>query len=189
MSVKRPWVTLFSQTGSEIYNISKKLNRAPDIIVTNKPKDKILDINPDLFDEYFNRFVWLPKKPTIEEYIRVIPKNSFVTLHGWLRIIPPEICDMYEIYNGHPAPIHLYPSLKGLDKQEDLYKYKEKYNKIGCVIHKVTPVLDDGKIVVSIDKINDVRSVEDAYKKVIPLSLQSWIQFFNDYLPNKMHSR
>ena len=52
MSIKRPWVTFFSQTGSEIYKISKKLGRVPDIIVTNKSKDKILDINPDLFDEY-----------------------------------------------------------------------------------------------------------------------------------------
>jgi folate-dependent phosphoribosylglycinamide formyltransferase PurN len=189
MPVKLNWVTFFSQTGSEIYKISKKVNRVPDVIVTNKPKDQILDINQDLYFEYGDRIVFLPKKPSIEEYRQVIPKDALVTLHGWLRIIPPEICEEYEIYNGHPAPIHLYPSLKGLDKQEDLYKYKEKYNKIGCVIHRVTPVLDDGEIIISIDQINDIESAEDAYKKVIPLSLQSWIQFFNDYLPNKMHIR
>jgi folate-dependent phosphoribosylglycinamide formyltransferase PurN len=189
MPVKYKWACLFSQSGSEIYNISKKINRNPDIIITNKPKDKFLEIKPELFEECGDKFIWLSKKPSVEEYKQAIPQNTLVTLHGWLRIIPPEICDLYEIYNGHPAPIHLYPSLKGLDKQEDLYKYKEKYNKIGCVIHKVTSVLDDGEIVVSIDKINDVRSIEDAYKKVIPLSLQSWIQFFNDYLSNKMHSR
>jgi Formyl transferase len=189
MQVNKKWCVFFSQTGSEIYKISKKINRVPDVIITNKPVHDVSSIKPELFEECGHKFVWLPKKPSVEEYRQVIPKEAFVTLHGWLRIIPPEICQEFEIYNGHPAPIHLYPSLKGLDKQEDLYKYKEKYNKIGCVIHRVTPVLDDGEIIISIDQINDIESVEDAYKKVIPLSLQSWIQFFNDYLPNKMHIR
>ncbi len=27
------------------------------------------------------------------KFIKGNPKNSIVTLHGWLRIIPPEICD------------------------------------------------------------------------------------------------
>ena len=29
------WVTLFSQSGSEIYNLSLELGRLPDIILTN----------------------------------------------------------------------------------------------------------------------------------------------------------
>ncbi|NDB86877.1 MAG: hypothetical protein EB127_29935, partial [Alphaproteobacteria bacterium] len=85
--MSRPWVTLFSQTGSEIYNISKKINRVPDVIITNKPKDKFLEIKPELFDEHGHKFVWLSKRPTVEEYIEAIPFGSFVTLHGWLRII------------------------------------------------------------------------------------------------------
>jgi folate-dependent phosphoribosylglycinamide formyltransferase PurN len=107
MPITQPWVTFFSQTGSEIYKISKKINRVPDVIITNKTKDKILEINEDLFFEHVDKIVWLPKKPTIEEYRQAIPKDAFVTLHGWLRIIPPEICKEFEIYNLHPAPIHL----------------------------------------------------------------------------------
>ena len=146
MPVKRPWVTFFSQTGSEIYKISKRLNRAPYIIITNKTKDKILDINPDLFDEYIDKIVWLSKKPTVTEYIQVIPGDAFVTLHGWLRIVPPEICEMYEIYNLHPAPIHLegYDKYKGKDPQVRIFEDKAKYS--GNVIHKCIAELDAGEI-------------------------------------------
>ena len=146
MQNKRPWVTFFSQTGSEIYKISKKLERVPDIIVTNKSKDKILEINPDLFDEYLDRFVWLPKKPTVEDYKQVIPEGALVTLHGWLRIIPPEVCELFEIYNLHPAPIHLegYEKYKGKDPQARIFEDKAKYS--GNVIHECIPELDAGKI-------------------------------------------
>jgi folate-dependent phosphoribosylglycinamide formyltransferase PurN len=144
--MKKNWVVLFSQTGSEIYKISEHLNRVPDIIITNKSKDKILEINPNLFDEYIDRFVWLPNKPTITEYINAIPSNSLVTLHGWLRIVPPEICDMYEIYNLHPAPIHLegYDKYKGKDPQVRIFEDKAKYT--GNVIHECIAELDAGKI-------------------------------------------
>jgi methionyl-tRNA formyltransferase len=143
---KRTWGTFFSQTGSEIYKISKHIDRVPDIIITNKSKDKILEINPDLFDEYLDKIVWLPQKPAVEDYIRVIPEGSFVTLHGWLRIIPPEVCDMYEIYNLHPAPIHLegYEKYKGKDPQVRIFKDKAKYS--GNVIHKCIAELDAGEI-------------------------------------------
>jgi folate-dependent phosphoribosylglycinamide formyltransferase PurN len=146
MSVDKKWCVLFSQTGSEIYNISKKINRVPDIIITNKPKDKVLEINQDLFFEYIDRIIWLPKKPSIEEYKQVIPKNALVTLHGWLRIIPPEICQEFEIYNLHPAPIHLegYEIYKGKDPQVRIFEDKAKYS--GNVIHKCIAELDAGEI-------------------------------------------
>jgi folate-dependent phosphoribosylglycinamide formyltransferase PurN len=146
MSITQPWVTFFSQTGSEIYKISKRINRIPDVIVTNKTKDKVLEINEDLFFEYVDKIVWLPKKPTIEEYRQVIPKGAFVTLHGWLRIIPPEICKEFEIYNLHPAPIHLegYDKYKGKDPQVRIFEDKATYS--GNVIHECIAELDAGKI-------------------------------------------
>jgi folate-dependent phosphoribosylglycinamide formyltransferase PurN len=147
MSVnKRTWVTFFSQTGSEIYKISKKINRVPDIIITNKPKSKILEINSNLVEEYGAKIVWLQPKPAVLEYINAIPQGSLVTLHGWLRIIPPEICDIYEIYNLHPAPIHLegYDKYKGKDPQARIFEDKAKYS--GNVIHKCIAELDAGEI-------------------------------------------
>jgi folate-dependent phosphoribosylglycinamide formyltransferase PurN len=146
MPITQPWVTFFSQTGSEIYKISKKINRVPDVIVTNKTKDKVLEINEDLFFEYGDKITWLPKKPSVEEYRQVIPKGAFVTLHGWLRIIPPEICQEFEIYNLHPAPIHLegYDKYKGKDPQVRIFEDKAKYS--GNVIHECIAELDAGKI-------------------------------------------
>jgi folate-dependent phosphoribosylglycinamide formyltransferase PurN len=143
---KRTWVTFFSQTGSEIYKISKQINRVPDVIVTNKTKDKVLEINEDLFFEYCDKITWLPKKPSVEEYRQVIPKEAFVTLHGWLRIIPPEICQEFEIYNLHPAPIHLegYDKYKGKDPQVRIFEDKARYS--GNVIHECIAELDAGKI-------------------------------------------
>lgn len=143
---KRNWVTFFSQTGSEIYKISKKINRIPDVIVTNKPKSEILEINTGLIEEYGAKIIWLPPKPSVFDYINAIPPSSVVTLHGWLRIIPPEICCLYEIYNLHPAPIHLegYDKYKGKDPQVRIFEDKAKYS--GNVIHKCIAELDAGEI-------------------------------------------
>jgi folate-dependent phosphoribosylglycinamide formyltransferase PurN len=142
----KKWVTLFSMTGTEIYNISKKINRVPDVIITNKPVHDASSIKPELFEEYGTKFVWLPPKPSVAEYINAIPRDSFVTLHGWLRIIPPEICEKYEIYNLHPAPIHIegYDKYKGKDPQVRIFEDKAKYS--GNVIHECIPELDAGKI-------------------------------------------
>jgi folate-dependent phosphoribosylglycinamide formyltransferase PurN len=142
--MKRPWVTLFSQTGSEIYNISQILNKEPDIIITNKSIDKIDTINQNLIDNFFKKIVFIPKKPTVEEYRFVIPENSFVTLHGYLRILPPEICKQFEIYNLHPAPLKLYPDLKGFTPQERVYREKRDFS--GNTIHKCIAEVDAGEI-------------------------------------------
>jgi len=34
------WVAFYSQTGTEIVNISKKINRYPDLIVSNREEDR-----------------------------------------------------------------------------------------------------------------------------------------------------
>ena len=46
-------------------------------------------------------------------------KHDLITLHGYLRIIPENICKQCKhIYNGHPGLINMYPELKGKDPQE-----------------------------------------------------------------------
>lgn len=186
---RKLWIALFSQTGSELVAISERLGRWPDAILTNN-RDRDWRTNDSPF---YRRNIMTDSPSEIYQILRVY-RNLFadvdiiITLHGFLRILPPDICEMFEIYNGHPAPIHLYPELKGKDKQEDLYKYKDKYPRIGCVIHRVTPILDDGELVVTLDAPNNLTSIEDAYQTLKPLSFNSWMQFFNDYLPNKMSS-
>jgi methionyl-tRNA formyltransferase len=53
---------------------------------------------------------------------------------------------MYEIYNLHPAPIHLegYDKYKGKDPQVRIFEDKAKYS--GNVIHECIAELDAGKI-------------------------------------------
>ena len=175
MSIKRPWVTLFSQTGSEIYNISKTLKRVPDIIITNKSKEKVIDINQDLFYEYMDRIVWLPKKPTPIEYIQAIPGNSLVTLHGWLRIIPPEVCEVYEIYNLHPAPLITYPHLKGKDPQIKTFEEKLKFS--GNTIHKCIAELDAGPILAQNLLNVQNNTLDEIFSRTHKAASDLWVDF------------
>lgn len=168
-------IAFFSQTGSEIVNIAKHRNRWPDLVVTNK--QDIEDVNQELLDNCINKLVIIPNKPSIEEYETAIEQineptnNVVITLHGYLRIFPKEICDKYNIYNGHPGAIHLYSELKGKDPQERALKYP----KIGAVIHKVTADLDEGPIIGVVDKTNKYNSTAEITKALKELSLALWL--------------
>ena len=179
MSV-RPWVTFFSQTGSEIYNISQILNKEPDIIITNKPLDKIDTINQNLLDKFFNKIVFVPKKPTVEQYRLIIPENSFVTLHGWLRIIPPEICDQFEIYNLHPAPLKMYPDLKGFTPQEKVYNEKRDFS--GNTIHKCIAEVDAGDILAENTLFVRGFSLEQIFVETHKKATELWVDFLKNHL-------
>ena len=42
------WITFFSQTGTEIVDLSKKLDRWPDKIITNERPEHLRKINKEL---------------------------------------------------------------------------------------------------------------------------------------------
>lgn len=170
------WVALFSQTGSEICNIAEHISRWPDLILTNN--QRAIDTSDS---RMANRFTILSHQD-IEARLENIASDkpgALVTLHGYLRIMSAVACDLpLEIYNGHPAPIHVYPELKGKDQQERLFTHKHLYSRYGSVIHKVTAVLDDGEVIESVDRANDIASIDDAYNKAKETSLECWIRFF-----------
>jgi len=143
------WKALFSQSGSEIYEISTRIGRFPDTIITNKSFEDLDKINPKLLEAAFDRFIFVPKKPTIVEYREAIKSADMVTLHGFLRVLPSEICGRYNIYNGHPGLITLFPELKGKDPQKKVWELHAKtpYSVHGHVIHKVIPEVDAGLVV------------------------------------------
>ena len=134
------WVAFFSQTGTEIVEISESLGRWPDKIITNKRPDHLRTINDKLLEK---EIIYLPNKPTEDDYDAVLQDNTIITLHGWLRVVPPVICNKYLIYNGHPGLITEYPELKGKDPQVRAYEgIKEgKYPSAGAVIHKVIAIV------------------------------------------------
>jgi len=188
----RPWVTFFSQTGSEIYNLSNALGLYPDAIITNRQNNE--GVNPDLLTitafrtQKLNQTIWhtLPNKPVVEDYSQVLQKfnNPVVTLHGYLRIIPKEICNKYEIYNLHPGLINKYSELKGFNPQERAFT--RGYKDAGCVIHKVTPGVDEGEIVAHGEISIEGMSLTEVYSSLHNCAFNTWKNFFTQY--NILHS-
>jgi folate-dependent phosphoribosylglycinamide formyltransferase PurN len=185
------WKTFFSQSGSEIYEISKNIGRFPDAIITNKSFEEMDKINPDLLERCFDRFIFLPKKPTVEEYKEAIRNADIITLHGYLRILPPQICGRFRIYNGHPGLITKFPELKGKDPQAKVwYKHFEKPYKLhGHVIHEVIPEVDAGKVVsekefYSESIYKEFNSLNDYIVRLHKLAIENWVGFMRKSLLN-----
>ena len=136
------WITFFSQTGAEIADLSESIGRWPDLIITNQRPDHLRTIDPRIVEYGYTE---VPNKPTISDLDAVLQDNAIITLHGWLRIMPPVICDKYLIFNGHPGLITKYPELKGKDPQVKAHKLGHEV--AGAVIHRVTAGVDEGKVI------------------------------------------
>lgn len=179
----KKWIAMFSQTGSEILKVSELLGRAPDKIITNQPitSEKI---NPELIKKYRDRICVLPSKPTSAEYRDSFIGGGLITLHGWLRIIPSDICHDFCIYNSHPGLVIPESEggygdiLRGKDPQARAFTLGLKTS--GCVIHKVIPAVDEGEIMdYSIVSITGM-SQEDIINRLHEASINLWFKFLFD---------
>lgn len=179
MEKKRPWITFFSQTGTEIVDITQHLEVDPDILVTNERPETLRKINPRILESY--KLVTVPNKPTVEDYEQILGyyDNPLVTLHGWLRVVPEKICNKYEIYNGHPGLITEYPELKGKDPQ--VRAYEGFYPFIGTVLHKVTAGVDEGEIIKE-ERAFGMLSLDETFRILKDRSLDMWTEFLDDIL-------
>lgn len=178
--MKKPWIAFFSQTGSEIVEIAKALGKWPDVIVTNQRPADLRVIKTDIQESQL--LVTTSNKPTPTELEEIIGyyKNPIITLHGWLRIMPPSICEKYSIFNGHPGLITEYPELKGKDPQ--MRALEGNYPVMGCVLHKVTAGVDEGKVIAE-ERFNAFEiTEEEMWKATRDRSLYLWIQFLNTFL-------
>ena len=137
------WITFFSQTGKEIADIAESIGRWPDRIYTNDRPEDLRTVDPRIVEK---GFYTLPNKPTLEDYeeFLVYFPEATITLHGWLRIIPGYVTEGVNLFNGHPGLITKYSDLKGKDPQ--IRAFTKDYATIGSVVHKVTPIVDDGEI-------------------------------------------
>ena len=171
--VSKMWIALFSRSGSEIVKLSKAVGREPDIVLTNNseqstwyPGASDLNVTVHTHDEIMN--------------ILRFYRRSHVTLHGYLRILPADVTEYHNVYNGHPGDIIKYEELKGKDPQEKAFNLKHRT--VGCVIHRVNSKVDDGEIVEHRGNI-PVDFDLDSYYNVLSIEqLKLWESFYGKYL-------
>jgi folate-dependent phosphoribosylglycinamide formyltransferase PurN len=93
---KLNWSCFISQSGLEVYNISKELGIMPKLLITNN-KNKM---NPEVL-EYFKKYNCeireIPFNPLLAHFSQQDILNSdLITLHGFLRIIPKDFIDIFK---------------------------------------------------------------------------------------------
>ena len=177
------WIALFSQTGSEIADLSSALNKTPNIIITNANLDQI-DSRVEV-DFRVNKEE--SKTLDILENLDFNNDDTLITLNGWLRIVPSDKCKYYNIYNGHPGLITKYPELKGKDPQQRAWENIGSYSKIGSVVHKVVPEVDAGEVIVEKSVgTRDVYNLNKAYDMLRKTSFDAWYSFLKEHLYNKV---
>lgn len=169
------WVAMFSQTGSELAKLIESMGKRPCVILTNTKQD----INPSLVYPSHTMIVHDKHDTLMNWLIRSYPDNDIrsnvtITLHGYLRILPEEVCKRYKIYNGHPGAIDLYPELKGKDPQVRAWENKAKYKFLGSVVHEVIPTVDEGKIIKSVHLTNTAQDLNDTYEMLKMTSFTAW---------------
>lgn len=173
--VKIPWIALFSQTGSEIANIAEKIGHWPDLIIVNER-----DVERTIDSRLQGRnVVFVPNRPSEDELRNLFMqyKHPLITLHGWLRIIPPTLCSEYNIYNGHPGLITKFPELKGKDPQ--IRAIQGDYTLAGCVLHIVTPGVDEGRIVLTQSFSIEGLGERECFRIFSETSLKLWVRMLN----------
>lgn len=176
---KRQWVAYFSQTGSEIADICESIGRWPTRIITNKRPEHLRTIDPRIVEK---GYLEMSNKPTANEYLDILQylNDPLITLHGWLRVLPPKVCTSYDIFNGHPGLITEYPELKGKDPQ--IRAFEGKYEIAGAVIHKVTEGVDEGKVIME-ERFNTFNlSLDDLFRILRDRSLYMWTNFLKKVL-------
>ena len=183
MQVDKNWIAFFSQSGTELNNIIQHTGKIPAAIITNRQNDDGINIMlKQAKDGGKLNWVTLPKNPELKDYKKALKPymNPFITLHGYLRIIPREICKKYKnIFNLHPGLITEYPDLKGKDPQ--IRAVRAGYTTDGAVIHKVIPAVDEGEVVAS-HAINITGlSEETVISQLHSLGSIMWYQFLENY--------
>jgi len=185
MQMSNNWVAFYSQSGSEIRALIEK-GHIPNVIVTDSFESYLK--NEPFFKEYNIRqeirTLNVTKQDKIIMYDELLTGSYIVTLHGWMNIVPADVCERYNIYNGHPGHIVMYPELKGKDPQERAFSDIDKYEFVGCVIHEVTAGIDEGSVVVvaeqRIKNLIKIAALNGMYIVCNKLSLVTWETFFRN---------
>ena len=177
------WIALFSQTGSEIVELSSALNKKPDFVITSANLEQLNSTVNGV--SYFKVNKEEAKTLDILEDLDFNIDKTLITLNGWLRIVPPDKCKKYNIYNGHPGLITKYPELKGKDPQQRAWDNIDNYNEVGSVVHRVVEEVDAGEIICE-EKISTkyIGSLDATYDALRTTSFTAWYRFLKEHLYN-----
>ena len=175
----KTWIAFFSQTGAEIADIAESLGRWPDRIITNDRPEDLRTVDPRIVEKGYFTFSNKPDEEEYEDLLVYFPE-ALITLHGWLRIMPPSICEKYTIFNGHPGLITEYPELKGKDPQ--IRAFEGKYPVVGTVLHRVVAGVDEGKVIAE-ERINAFNlELNDLFRILRDRGSYMWCNFLREIL-------
>lgn len=181
------WYSLFSHTGSETeaLHFSEEVPLQLEAAITDN-----WDYSGNL-DGMVTRLYRLASRKDINWLLKqphLIEDSSLITLNGYMGIVPADVLQNLrergcKVYNIHPAPIQLYPELRGKDPQERMYEgiQKREYTYIGVVIHEVDAGVDTGKIVHWVLQLADPGMTKDElYARLHEMGTQAWESFFRE---------
>lgn len=176
------WYSLFSHTGQETMNLAQMLYPDVELVVAITNNSRYEGPLP---------CIKLTSARTVNEWL-IRPGNvepgSIVTLNGYMRIVPEEVIKYLHsidcrLLNIHPAPIQMYPNLRGMDPQERLYEgiQSGKYHYIGVVIHNVDAGVDTGSVVNWSTELADPNMTKDElYQHLHDMGTKLWLEVFKE---------
>lgn len=176
------WYSLFSHTGSETAALQKLLEDDVELVVAITNNSRYEGSLP---------CIKLTSAKSINEWLMEpgnVEPGSIVTLNGYMRIIPEEVINYLHsigcrLLNIHPAPIQIYPDLRGMDPQERLYEgiQSDQYHYIGVVIHNVDAGVDTGSIINwSIELADPNMTKAELYQHLHDIGTQLWLEVFKE---------
>ena len=161
------WYSLFSHTGQETTDLAKMLYPDVELVVAitnNSRYEGPLPCLKLILAKDINE--WLMEPGNVEP-------GSIVTLNSI----------NCRLLNIHPAPIQLYPDLRGMDPQERLYEgiQSGKYHYIGAVIHNVDAGVDTGALVNWSMELADPNMTKDElYQRLHDIGTKLWLEVFKE---------
>lgn len=176
------WYSLFSHTGSETAALQKLLKGKVELKTAITNNSKYAGPLP---------CITMASAKAINEWLMApgnVEPDSIVTLNGYMRIIPEEVINYLHsiscrLLNIHPAPIQLYPDLRGMDPQERLYEgiQSGKYQYIGAVIHNVDAGVDTGVLVNwSLELADPNMTKDELYQHLHDVGTKLWLEVFEE---------
>lgn len=180
------WYSLFSHTGAETERLASTLSSRFELrgVFTNNMRYINLHCESPLYGKVIKASA---DSINAALCMGALPLGSLITLNGYNKILPGWVLEALHkrlalVLNIHPAPIQLYPELRGLDPHRKLYEGVQsgKYKYIGVVIHEVDEGVDTGPIAHWKLKLADPGwSYEELCEESHKLGFEAWMEYFN----------